>query len=158
MRGWLSAGILALLWGSAGCGVFSEPVTALGPATLVDDAAVIDFYRSARSFYSRLPGRRFNSLGTFRDPTLREYFRDDVAFSDYYSALAGDLVDRDAERNQPQEVTIEEFQVDGTGAARVRVRIRCEHALPLRWWHVDVVREDHWERHDGRWWIVPNAL
>ena len=41
---------------------------------------------------------------------------------------------------------------------RVRVRLTGENGRPLRWWETSLVREDRWERMDGRWWIIPGKL
>ncbi len=120
--------------------------------------SVLDFHRRATDFYRLLEGRRFNSLVTFRDPALRDYFQSETAFSDYYADLAQVLADAHFERNRPLRTTVEEFLVEAAGRARVRVRIGGQSGLPLRWWSTAVVREDRWERVDGRWWIVPGRL
>ena len=54
---------------------------------VVSDEAVVDFYERAVYFYSRLARRRFNTLATFRDELLRDFFRSEIAFSDYYADL-----------------------------------------------------------------------
>ncbi len=124
----------------------------------VEAEPVQEFYQRTREFYRLLEGRRFNSLVTFRDPALRGYFRSDASFSDYYADLAQALADAHFERNRPLRATLEEFQVEGAGQARVRVRLAGESGLPLRWWSTSLVREDVWQRLDGRWWIVPGRL
>jgi hypothetical protein len=124
----------------------------------VSSPAVIDFYLQATEFYARLEGRRFNSIVTFRDQELREYFQDDQTFSDYYADLAQALAEAHFERSRPIATRIEEFLVDGPGRARVRVRIGGENGLPLRWWETAVQREDWWVRQKGRWWLVPGHL
>lgn len=123
----------------------------------MEDAAVSEFYGSATRFYEKLEGRRFNSVTTFRDRVLRDYFRDDLTFSNYYADLARVLTEVNLERNRPLRTKIEEFLVEGPGRARVRVRIGGNNGLPLRFWSVSVLREDEWERHDGRWWIVTGS-
>jgi hypothetical protein len=125
---------------------------------IVSSPAVIDFYLQATEFYARLEGRRFNSIVTFRDQELREYFQDDQTFSDYYADLAQALAEAHFERSRPISTRIEEFLVDGPGRARVRVRIGGENGLPLRWWETAVLREDWWVRQKGRWWLVPGRL
>lgn len=117
----------------------------------------VEFHLRASQFYERLTGRRFNSLATFRDPTLREFFQTQESFSDYFSDLAQDLADANFERNQPLATSVEEFLVDGPGRARVRVKMGGDNGLPLRFWSTALVREDRWERRDGRWWIIPGA-
>jgi hypothetical protein len=117
----------------------------------------VEFHQRAARFYERLTGRRFNSLATFRDPALREYFETPESFSDYFSDLSQDLAEANFERNQPLAASVEEFAVDAPGRARVRVRMGGENGLPLRFWSTRVVREDRWERRGGRWWIIPGA-
>jgi hypothetical protein len=117
----------------------------------------VEFHLRASQFYERLTGRRFNSLATFRDPGLREYFETTESFSDYFSDLAQDLAEAHFERNQPVVTVVEEFSVDGPGRARVRVRMGGEDGQPLRFWTTHLVREDRWERRNGRWWIIPGA-
>jgi len=131
------------------------------PDTYVDvvtEGAVSDFYLTAQEFYDRLEGRRFNSITTFRDAFLHEFFQDEEDFSNYYADLAHDLVEASFRRNLPLGTSVQEFLVDGPGSARVRVRIWGKNSLPLRPWRVAVQREDRWERHEGRWWIIPGAL
>jgi hypothetical protein len=155
----VAAGLGAAAW-LAACG--GGPGGPLPDATagveLVRSGAVVDFHARATEFYARLEGRRFNSIATFRDAGLREYFRDERTFSDYYADLAQQLADAHLERSRPVGTAVEEFLVDAPGRARVRVRIRGDHGLPLRWWATEVVREDRWERADGRWWILPGSL
>lgn len=151
--------LAALLCTAAACAGGSDVPPA--PDTYVDivtDRAVTDFYSTAQEFYDRLEGRRFNSITTFRDAYLHEFFRAEEDFSNYYADLAHDLVEASFRRNLPLGTSVQEFLVDGPGRARVRVRIWGKNALPLRPWRVAVQREDRWERHEGRWWIIPGAL
>jgi hypothetical protein len=125
---------------------------------VLTDSPEVAFHARASQFYGRLTGRRFNSLASFRDDGLREYFESTVSFSDYFADLAQDLAEAHFERNQPVRAEVEEFLVEGPGRARVRVRLAGENGMPLRFWGTKLVREDRWERRDGRWWIVPSAL
>ncbi len=147
--------LVVLLGGCAG-GSGAGPVPG-ATVSLVSDDEVASFYERASTFYRHLEGRRFNSVTTFRDRFFRDYFRDEVAFSDYYADLARDLDEIVLERNQPLFAEVQEFLVDGPGTARVRVRIGGQNGKPLRWWSVSLLREDRWERHDGRWWIVAES-
>ena len=117
----------------------------------------VEFHVRASQFYERLTGRRFNSLSTYRDPALREFFETQESFSDYFADLAQDLADANFARNQPLATSIEEFIVDAPGRARVRVWMGGDNGLPLRFWSTRLIREDRWERRDGRWWIIPGA-
>jgi hypothetical protein len=125
---------------------------------VVDGPAVVEFHRRAATFYGRLAQRRFNVIATFRDELLRDYFRTDRAFSDYYADFAQELDDAHFERNVPALLEVLEFRFEGPGDARVRVRIEGKNGLPLRVGDVDVEREDRWERVGGTWWIVPGKL
>ncbi len=121
----------------------------------VEAPGVLDFYERATVFYRRLEGRRFNSIVTFRDAGLHEYFRDEESFSDYYADLAEALLEAHFQRSRPIHTEIAEFLVDGPGRASVRVHLRGDNALPLRWWKTHLEREDRWVRRAGQWWIQP---
>ena len=116
---------------------------------------VTDFYARASEFYRRLEGRRFNSIASFRDAGLREYFGSEASFVDYYADLADDLSTAWFERSVPLHTDVQEFLVDAPGRARVKIRIVGEDGRPLRFWATSVRREDRWERREGRWWIIP---
>ena len=109
----------------------------------------------AATFYGRLVQRRFNTLSTYEDAVLRDFFRTGKAFSDYYAELAQSLDGAYFDEYRPSSATVEQFLVDAEDRVRVRIRFVGENRLPLRWWTVELVREDRWERSDGRWWIVP---
>ena len=125
---------------------------------VVDSEAVVDFYERAVFFYSRLARRRFNTLATFRDEFLRDYFRSETSFSDYYADLADSMEVAHFEQNRPLSLDVVEFVVEGQGSARVTTRIVGENGLPLRFWKTRLDREDRWERVEGTWWIVPGKL
>ncbi len=158
------------LLGSLGCTVpgwvpFIGDKTPPGPApdesyglTEVSDESVLEFYARASFFYDRLRLRRVNTLATYRDEVLRDFFRTDAAFADYYADLAQSLVESHFERNRPLELSVVEFRLQGPGVAEVTTRVVGENGLPLRWWKTDLDRTDRWERIQGRWWIVPRRL
>ena len=125
---------------------------------IVDSRGITSFYERASAFYDRMARRRFNTLATYEDTTLRRYFQDDASFSDYYADLANHLAEAHFEKNRALELTVEEVLVDGPGRARVKVRIVGENALPLRIRRVILDREDRWERVGGEWWVVPGKL
>lgn len=125
---------------------------------VVDGPAILEFHRRASTFYGRLAQRRFNVIASYRDQVLRDYFRTDRAFSDYYADFAEELEAAHFERNVPALLEVLEFRFEGPGEARVRVRIDGSNGLPLRVGKVHVEREDSWERVGGSWWIVPGKL
>jgi hypothetical protein len=125
---------------------------------VVDGPAILEFHRRASTFYGRLAQRRFNVIATFRDQVLRDYFRTDRSFSDYYADFAEELEAAHFERNVPTVLDVLEFRFEGPGEARVRVRVDGRNGLPLRVGQVQLEREDHWERVGGTWWIVPGKL
>jgi hypothetical protein len=139
---------------SFGSGKSEEPARS-SEVEVVESSEVTDFYTRASEFYRRLEGRRFNSIASFRDAGLREYFGTDQSFVDYYATLADELSTASFERSVPLHTDVQEFLVDAPGRARVKVRIVGEDGRPLRFWATSVEREDRWERRDGRWWILP---
>ena len=164
-----AAALLALALGAGGCaGSGPRSWFRRGPATvpadpsfgveIVDGPAVVEFHSRASNFYGRLAHRRFNQIGTFRDEKLREYFRTERAFSDYYADFAQELDDAHVDRNEPSGLEVLEFRFEGPGDARVKVRIAGANGQPLRPGSVKLEREDRWERVGGSWWIVPGKL
>jgi hypothetical protein len=125
---------------------------------VVEGPAVVEFHDRASAFYGRLAHRRFNQIGTFRDEALREHFRTERAFSDYYADFAQELDDAHVDRNEPSSLEVLEFRFEGPGDARVKVRIAGANGRPLRPGSVGLEREDRWERVGGTWWIVPGKL
>ena len=114
--------------------------------------------RLARVFYTRLINRRFNSIATFHDPALRELLASPEAFADYFAALADALTVAHFEALRPTGLWLEQIAVLESDAVLVTVRYVGQNSLPLRWWSVELVRTDRWERTDGRWWIIPGKL
>ncbi|MCA9510018.1 MAG: hypothetical protein R3E88_20320 [Myxococcota bacterium] len=115
--------------------------------------------RLARDFYARLENRRFNSISTFQDPGLHELFRSPEAYQDYYADLAYDLDVAHFEASRPTSVVVEGARRESERRVVLEVRFVGENGLPLRWWKVELVREDVWERDDaGRWWIQPGKV
>lgn len=154
-----SAAILSLSLLAASCGGARGPRPDPNvPVEAVADPQIVDFHGRADAFYKRLSKRRVNTIATFQDPALREYFRTEAAFSDYYANLAQALVDANFERNRPLEAEVQEFALEAPGRARVRFRMEGDNGLPLRFWGTSIEREDRWERVDGQWWIVPGKL
>ncbi|NNL65332.1 MAG: hypothetical protein HKP30_03720 [Myxococcales bacterium] len=164
----LVLGMLALL-ASTGCGLrgavegwFAPPE---GPqpdlsrgVEVVDQRAILEFQERAQAFYDRLSLRRFNTHATYTDPVLRDHFRDDAAFFDYYADLAHALDQEVAEQNRVLVAEVKEFALEGPGRATVQVRLRSNNGKPLRYWTVVSERTDVWERVDGIWWVVPGKI
>jgi hypothetical protein len=109
-------------------------------------------------FYDRITARRFNSKATFDDPALREFFRSEAAFADYYASLAEALDRAHFESQRPTAVRLDAMERLARNAVVVKVTLKGENGLPLRWWSTFVSREDRWEFDQGRWWIVPGKL
>jgi len=160
---------LALTLGVSGCGLpgtvrgwFAPPS---GPqpdlaegVQVVDQRSILEFQARAQAFYDRLSRRRFNTYATYADAVLRDYFRTQEAFFDYYAELAHALDGEDFERNRALLAQVKEFAVEAPGRARVTVRMRGDNGLPLRYWTIVLERDDVWERIDGTWWVVPGKL
>lgn len=161
----LGVALAALLAGASGCSLWPFGGGAEGPApdpaygvVEVDSEAITSFYERAASFYARIAGRRFNTLSTYRDEVLREYFRTESAFADYYADLAADMADAHFERNRPVLLEVVEMRLSGPGEAEVVARIVGEDGRPLRPGETRIERVDRWERVGGSWWIVPARL
>jgi len=113
----------------------------------------------ADDFYSRLESRRFNSIATFQDPGLHEFFRSRDTYQDYYAELAHGLEDENFEASRPTRVSIEADYRESAMRVWLVVRFVGENGLPLRWWETELVRFDLWEMDaSGRWWIVPRKV
>jgi hypothetical protein len=122
---------------------------------LVEDPTLLEFYDRASAFYGRLARRRFDSIETFQDEALRDFFRDEAAYADYYADLTSALVEAHFEKNRPLALEVAELRLEGPGRARVIARIVGDDGRPLRPGHVQLERNDRWERLDGVWRIVP---
>lgn len=121
-----------------------EAVSALMPLTKV--------------FYGRITFRRFNSRATFEDPSVRQFFPDVAAYSDYYAALVDAIDTAYIENNRPTVVELLSIGRNPSGSLNVEVRFTGENDLPLRWWSASLVRDDEWRWLDGRWWVVPGKV
>lgn len=150
----LAAAIFFAACSTAG-GPIPEPP---GGSVAVSPETSLSFYIEANAFYARLIQRRFNTLETFNDPVLRERFRSENRFFDYYADLSQGLHDAHFERSRPIEVDIQGFVFESSDVVRVQVRFVGEDNRPLRPNQVSLVRLDQWERADGRWWMTPGKL
>ncbi|MFP6578218.1 MAG: hypothetical protein VCC02_00310 [Myxococcota bacterium] len=112
----------------------------------------------AQIFYVRVSNRRFNSISTFHDPALREFFHSPGAFADYYADFADDLAMASFEYNRPNSFVIEDFEFESDGSVQIRIVFTGESNKPLRFWNTRLLRSDRWEYADGRWWITPGKL
>ena len=165
-RAFLLAGVLLIAGWLGGCALWPfGQQQAGGPApdldqglAVAEDASVLGFYQRASAFYGHLAHRRFNDISTYRDEQLRDYFRSEGAFSDYYAGLAQALTEAHFERNRPLSLDVIEFRLEGPGQAEVVTRLVGENSLPLRWGTTEFERVDRWERLQGTWWIIPGKL
>lgn len=143
----------------AACSTYGGPVPEPpGGSVPVSPETSLSFYLQANVFYARLVQRRFNTLETFNDPVLRDPFRTENRFFDYYADLAQSFHEAHFERSRPIEVDIEGFIFESPDRARVQVRFVGEDDRPLHPNKISLVRLDHWERADGRWWMTPGKL
>lgn len=124
-----------------------------------DRASLTRLSQLAEIFYERLAHRRVNSISTYHDPALREFFRSEEAFADYYADLVQALDIAHFEANRPREIALESLHVEQAADRAVAVvRFVGNNALPLRFWSVDYARRDVWQRSGDRWWIIPGKL
>jgi hypothetical protein len=127
-----------------------------GTAPARDEMSRID--PLAQIFYERISNRRFNSIATFQDPALREFFLSEEAFADYFANFVQVLTDAHFEKNRATKMRIEDICIDEIGDALIRVRFWGDNSQPLRWWRVQLVRVDRWQTADGAWWVMPGKL
>ena len=149
---WLALCALALVACRENAGPTADPAFGV---EIVNDPAIVDFHTRADAFYERLTRRRVNTLATFNDRVLRDYFQTEAQYSDYYSALALALTEAHFEKNRALEGEVREFVFEAPGKARVRYRFVGMNGKPLRFWSASLEREDRWERIEGKWWIIP---
>ena len=109
-------------------------------------------------FYGRVSNRRFNSIYTFHDPALREFFRTPEAFADYYADFAQDLMLAHFDYNRPIAFEILGLDRVEPESVRVGVLLRGANNQPLRFWGTSLTRSDRWQYADGHWWIIPGKL
>lgn len=148
--------VISVAWACSGfVGPVPEPPGGSVPVPPEDSLA---FYLHARVFYDGLKQRRFNTLETFNDPLLRDQFRTDNQYSDYYADLAQSLDAADFERNRPTSVEIQDFIFESPSLVHVQVRFVGEDDRPLRPNKTSLWRLDRWERFEGRWWLAPEKL
>jgi hypothetical protein len=133
----------------------SEPLAGhqAGPS---DEVASLEAL--AGIFYLRVSNRRFNSIATYHDPALREFFRSPEAFADYFADFVDALTWGRFRTERATSARLLGIEAEGPARYRVIVFFEGRHALPLRWWKVKMVREDLWERIEGRWWLIPGKL
>ncbi|MFQ5418629.1 MAG: hypothetical protein ACE5FL_16500 [Myxococcota bacterium] len=156
MKRWLA--LLAACLG-VGCSTADGPIPEPpGGSVAVSADTSLSFYIQIEVFYGRLVRRRFNTLETFNDPVLRDQFRTENHFFDYYADLAESLRDAHFERNRPVDVAVRGFVFETPESVRVQVRFLGEDNRPLRPNKTSLIRLDRWERSDGRWWMTPGKL
>lgn len=152
----LAAALLLALGCGSSVGHIAPPeggTVAVGPAT------ALAFQARAEAFYGALIRRRFNALETFNDAFLREHFRSDDRFFDYYASLATDLDEANFQKSRPTRVAVQEFVFASPTEARVLVLFTGKDDRPLRGAHnVGLLRLDRWEHAEDRWWITPGKL
>ena len=129
-----------------------------GTGVAPDPERVLGFYARADAFYARLAKRRLNALETFNDAFLRQHFRSQDAFFDYYADLAHQLDQAHFEKSRPSGVEVEELAFETDSLAWVQVRFHGEDDRPLRLDSTSLVRRDRWELGEGSWWLVPGKL
>ena len=105
------------------------------PPEVSDTPEMRDLRRLAQVFYTRISNRRFNSISTFHDPALREFFQSPEAFSDYYADLADALANANFEYNRPDAVSVEGMEPDGQDRVRMEVLFVGQNGKPLPYHH-----------------------
>lgn len=110
-------------------------------------------------FYGRAEDRRLNSIATYHDPAMHEFFQTPEAFADYYADLVQALTVHHFEAIRPTSVRVENFEIaEGVDRVRISVRFRGKNGRPARWWSTRYLRQDEWILKQDRWWIIPGKL
>jgi len=128
-----------------------------GGMVVASDAA-LGLERRAEGFYLRIAHRRFNTLETFNDFIMRDYFQSPDLFFDYYADLAQAFTEANFERSRPTKARVLEFAFEDERTVRVQVRFDGFDGRPLRPGSTHLVRVDRWELAEGTWWIRPGKL
>jgi hypothetical protein len=151
------APLLGLLLGLACASSGALPEPPGGTVAVASDTALA-LHQGTEAFYERLVARRVNTLETFNDPVLRQYFRSEDLFFDYYADLAQSLADAHFEKSRPFAVEVQEMIFEDAARARVQVRFRGWDSRPLRPNRVSLVRRDQWLYEREAWSITPGKL
>jgi hypothetical protein len=150
----LAITLAAVVLVGSGCLRLGVPAPRPPPASVAEGRLP----RLADVFYQRIANRRFNSIATFHDPALREFFGSPEAFADYYADLAQALNMARFEANRPLRIVLLEYEPNDVDRILIHVHFSGDNARPLRWWDSRLMRADQWERRDDRWIIVPGKL
>ncbi|HJO22538.1 MAG: hypothetical protein QF890_11545 [Myxococcota bacterium] len=153
--------VVAAAVATLGCALSSAPIPAppSGGSVMVGPDTALDFQQHVGDFYGRLTKRRFNALETFNDAYLREHFRNEDGFFNYYASLATALQEAHFSKSRPTFVDIQEFLFETPNTVRVQVLYEGKDARPLRGAaSVDLILLDTWELTDRGWWLVPGKL
>jgi hypothetical protein len=151
---WLA--VLGAAFLSACFGGSAAPPAAVGPP--ISDEEAILFATRIERFYNSLAGVPLPALVTFMDRERHQYFATPTAYSDYYSSLATAARQNTLRDGEVQTVKIREFHFDGPDQAVVAYVATGKHERELRFWDIDLERQDIWRRIDGVWMIAPEKL
>jgi hypothetical protein len=124
----------------------------------ISDEEAILFAGRIERFYNSLAGVPLPALVTFQDPERQQYFPTPTAYADYYSSLATAARQNTLRDGEARTVTIREFRFDGPDQAVVDYVATGKHERELRFWDIDLERQDIWRRIDGVWMIAPDKL
>ena len=152
------AAVLALLGLALACAGPPPLAVPEGGAVAVEPEVALALRRRVEGFYLRLAHRRFDTLETYNDFIMRDYFQSLDLFFDYYADLAEDLTAARFDRNRPTSVSVLEFLFEDAKTAQVLVRFVGDDGRPLRPGSVELVRTDRWEFTEGTWWLRPGKV
>lgn len=139
----------------ASSGAIPDPESA--PVAVPPELA-LTLHQGTETFYSQLVQRRVNTLETFNDPLLRQFFRSEDLFFDYYAQLAQSLSEAHFEKSRPFAIEVQDLTFESEDRARVKVVFRGYDNRPLRPNRVALVRSDRWQYEKDAWSIVPGKL
>ena len=145
--GWLPA-LLA-------CACFWGPSPQLEP---VDEPEVLEFAARIEGFYRALERVPLDVAMTFHDQRLREHFRDDDSFTDYYASLADQVRSASFRNGRTDRIEILSFRFESQELARVELSLLGRHQRGLRFWEISLPRTDTWRLREGAWVLSPERL
>ena len=128
------------------------------PSPKLDPREVVGFSERIEIFYAALENVPLDAVMTFENPQLRSHFASDASFMDYYSSIANQVRWANMRNTRPLRVVVRKFHFESPDVARVEVMLRGPYQRTLRFWDVELEREDTWKRLDGVWLLTPDKL
>lgn len=137
-----------------GCMLWSPPSRSI----VDDDTEVLDFAGRIERFYRALEQIPLDVQPTFTSPLLRSYFRNESDFASYYASLVNQVRRAQVQNSRLGRIEVREFQFRGEDRAEVQLILFAQHERRLRFWMLELERNDTWRREAGIWVVAPGRL